>query len=175
MQYNILVFNQRSLDEIDKKELHCYLLDVSFETLTAQYQLDPAFIAPARSNLEVVISKEQTLHFFLVKYGTPRDQPIVVYEWDVESGKGRGILDGVFQRKLINEISEALTAANSIIEIELAQAQLNDMGLLLAYEIARWIANKGGGVILGLDNTWYRLNKHQAFIPITSKNHNILK
>ena len=39
-------------------------------------------------------------------------------------------------------------------------------GILLAYEVARWAANLRKGLIYGLDGTWYRLNRHQAFIPL---------
>jgi hypothetical protein len=170
MHYRILVFNLQSLDEFNKEELHRYLLDVSFTTLCDQYQLDPALIEPARSNLEVVVSNEHTLPYFYVKYGSNRVQPLIIYEWDVESERGRGILDGVLKGETTSDVTNALLDVKSIIEIELATLQLKDMGLLLAYEIARWAANKGGGVILGLDKTWYRLNDHQAFIPIISIN-----
>lgn len=168
MQYRILVFNRKLLDTVDKEELRCYLLGVSFNTLCNQYQLDPAFIEPTRSNLEVVVSNEHTVPYFMVKYGSTRDQPIIVYEWDLESERGRGILDGVFQRETTNDVTEALSEVKSIFEIELATSQLKDMGLLLAYEIARWAAKEGVGMILGLDNTWYQLNDHQAFISIIS-------
>jgi hypothetical protein len=168
MLYRVLVFNKQPLDKFDKEELLSHLLDVSFKTLCDQYQLNPALIEPARSNMEVVVSSEHALPFFYVRYGSTREQPILVYEWDAESGRGRGILDGVFKGEITKEITDALLAVKSIIEIELASVQLKDMGLLLAYEIARWGAYEGEGVTLGLDNTWYRLNDHQAFIPIVS-------
>jgi len=170
MQYSVLVFNKQPLDRFDKEKLRSHLLDVSFITLCDQYQLDPALIEPARSSLEVVVSNEHTLPYFYVKYGSNWVQPLIVYAWDVESGRGKGILDGALKGETTNEVINALLDVKSIIEIELATLHLKDMGLLLAYEIARWAANKGGGVIFGLDNTWYRLNDHQAFIPIISIN-----
>lgn len=166
MQYRILVFNRQPLDKFDKEKLLCCLRDVSYKTLCKQYQLDPALIEPARSSLEVVLSKEKIVPYFLVTYGSGNNQPIIVYDWDLESERGMEILDGILKGEITKEVRHALSAVNSIIEIELAPSQLNDMGLLLAYEIARWAANEGQGVILGLDNIWYLLNDHQAFIPI---------
>ena len=57
--------------------------------------------------------------------------------------------------------------------VALQDEQLTDMGLLLAYEVARWIAHQGSGIVLGLDAAWYRLNEHQAFIPLQLKNGSI--
>ena len=143
-------------------------MDVRFETLCEQYQLDPALIEPARSNLEVIVSKENIVPYFIVKYRSDTDQPIIVYDWDIESDKGREFLVRILEGVITNEVTDALSAVESIIEVELEPGQLNDMGLLLAYEIARWAGNEGQGVILGLDNIWYRLNDHLAFIPIIS-------
>lgn len=165
MQHRILIFNRQQLD---KGELYNYLMDVRFETLCEQYQLDPALIEPARSNLEVIVSKENIVPYFIVKYRSDTDQPIIVYDWDIESDKGREFLVRILEGVITNEVTDALSAVESIIEVELEPGQLNDMGLLLAYEIARWAGNEGQGVILGLDNIWYRLNDHLAFIPIIS-------
>ena len=53
-----------------------------------------------------------------------------------------------------------------LVSIELAEDQLQDLGLLLAYELARWAAVQGRGVIQALDGRWYRLNAHKAFLPV---------
>jgi hypothetical protein len=63
-------------------------------------------------------------------------------------------------------IKEHLDAANFLVEIELMQHQLLNMGLLIAYEAARWAAFKGAGIIFGLDRTWYHLNQYRAFLPL---------
>jgi hypothetical protein len=50
--------------------------------------------------------------------------------------------------------------------VELARLQSSDLGILLAYELARWISFKGTGLIYALDGVWYRLNAHKAFLPV---------
>lgn len=167
MVYRILVFNRRSLGKFDGEELRSNLLEVNFESLCAQYGLDPAQIQTTKSHLEVVVSKYGNSPYFLVNYGSNNYQrPIVVYEWSMETGNSEQILEGHFHGNKKQEITDYLLSTKYILEIELEESQLRDLGLLLAYEIARWGANLGEGVILSLDNTWYRLNQHQAFIPL---------
>ena len=166
MHYRILIFNHKSIRGFDEKELRNHLLDVNFETLCDQYQLDSTQIEPVKSYLEVIASKQEALPYFLVKYGKNQQRSIIVNELDVLGGRGNNVLQDWLQHKEYKKITDHLESTRFIIEIELTPHQLIDMGLLLAYEIARWAAGRGEGVVLGLDNTWYRLNQHRAFIPI---------
>jgi hypothetical protein len=68
---------------------------------------------------------------------------------------------------LTASVRARLMQVQAVYMIELLETQLTDMGLLLAYEFARWAAQRGSGIVLGLDGVWYRLNAHQAFIPLT--------
>jgi hypothetical protein len=63
-------------------------------------------------------------------------------------------------------VRKALSAAVQIVSVELDADQLQDLGLLLGYELARWAAVRGKGVMLGLDGRWYRLNAFKAFLPL---------
>ena len=47
----------------------------------------------------------------------------------------------------------------------LPQARLTDMGVVLAYELARWLAQKGDGVIVDDDNRW-QFVEDGAFRPL---------
>jgi hypothetical protein len=69
-------------------------------------------------------------------------------------------------RDISADIKSHLKAVNFLVEIELMQHQLSNMGLLLAYEASRWAAFNGAGIILGLDHTWYRLNPYRAYLPL---------
>ncbi len=170
MCYRILILNRISLKGFEKEALYQHLLSVNFETLCDQYQLDSTQIAPAKSNVEVLVSKERNLAYFLVNYGPNHHPPIVVTEWDIKERIGNNSQEDFFLSENNEEIPDQIFQANFIVEIELIQSQLRDMGLLLAYEIARWAAGRGEGVVLGLDNIWYRLNQHRAFVPINEKN-----
>ncbi len=47
-----------------------------------------------------------------------------------------------------------LRASKEIVAIELGFSQLEDMGIVFAYEIARWIAQKGDGLVVDDDDCW---------------------
>jgi hypothetical protein len=41
-----------------------------------------------------------------------------------------------------------------------------DMGLLLGYEIVRWLGVQSAGIVRDLVGNWFRINQYQAFVPI---------
>lgn len=166
MSFNILVFNKESLGVIDSNRLRAALTQVHFDTLCSQYGLDPSLIESARTNLDVVVSKAHKTPFFLIQYGDDKGCPLIVYESDFKSERGCYIYNELLIGNLSANIKEHLDAANFLVEIELMQHQLLNMGLLIAYEAARWAAFKGAGIIFGLDRTWYHLNQYRAFLPL---------
>lgn len=166
MNYNILVFNKQSLGVIDSNRLRSYLMEVHFDTLCDQYGLNPSLIGSARTNLDVAVSKAHKSPFFLIKYGDEKGCPVIVFESDFKSEREHHIHNEFLIADLSADIKLHLNSTNFLIEIELMEHQLSNMGLLLAYEAARWTAFKGGGIIFGLDRTWYRLNQHRAYLPL---------
>ena len=170
MVYRILVFTQKSILSIPQEVIQDDLLKVNFHSLGEQYGLDPSQVEAAKSNLEVHMSRDGKFPYFFIRYNQEQMRPIVVHEWELVSDKGKKILGDLLQIIDDAEVIKRLPGFNYLMEIELAPSQLKDMGLLLAYEIARWAAAQGVGLVLGLDKIWYRLNRHKAFIPINGKN-----
>jgi hypothetical protein len=81
-------------------------------------------------------------------------RPIVVHCWTEpervaeeleEAEEGRAPPTGVLPR---------LRATKEIVGIELGFSQLEDMGIVLAYELARWLAQKGDGLVVDDDDCW---------------------
>jgi hypothetical protein len=52
-----------------------------------------------------------------------------------------------------------------VIGLELGFSMLEDMGVVLAYELARYLAQKGDGVIVDDDDRWQVIERG-AFSPI---------
>ena len=90
-----------------------------------------------------------------VRYQPEDDvRPIVVHCWTEpervaeeleEAEEGRAPPPGALPR---------LRATKEIVAIELGFSQLEDMGIVLAYEIARWLAQKGDGLVVDDDDCW---------------------
>ena len=168
MQYSIFVFNREKLGKISKEMLLNAITESNYETLCRQYGLEPSLIEPSLNSLEVLGALNDSLSFFMVKYGEAQRRALVVQQWDAEIGGGKNLIQEVIEGINIEPLRSRLRETRRVVEITLAPEQLKDMGLLLAYEIARWSAERGSGIVYGLDGSWYRLNQYKAFIPIGS-------
>ena len=166
MTYRIMVLNPHSIGAIDPEELQEVLLLANFHTLAAQYGLDKSMIEGCVSNLEVTTVDPLVAPFFVIKYQGRNYLPLLVYRWLITDRPGEELWRDVLPEDLPPQVRQQITDASEIVVIELDKSQLEDMGILLAYEVARWAAVCGGGVVMGLDGKWYRMNRHQAFVPV---------
>lgn len=166
MAYWIWIFNQQSLGDIDRELLVEAISKANFWTLCEQYGIDPVMIEPAREHFKVITAEVGVAPFFLVSYRPVGERSITVNRWDANGEIGGQILSQAIHAVTNEEIKVRLLGTQQIFGIELQLTQIEDMGLLLAYELARWISVHGQGAVLGLDGAWYRMNRHQAFIPV---------
>jgi hypothetical protein len=165
LAYLISVFNTKRIPSVDPQAVRDTITSSNYHTLCDQYGLDPALIDSTLAHLNVIAEPYLSSGYFIVEYRTRDRSPIVVYLLDLKrlgDGELERICDGAPQG-----LQDALDQAAQIIQIELSGDQLSDLGLLLGYELARWAAAAGEGVILGLDGDWYRLNEDKAFLPVT--------
>jgi hypothetical protein len=165
MPYSIFVFNQCALGEISADELESDLKKVSFTTLCKQYGLDPQLIPEAQENLDVLAADSDVSPFFLVSYQPKKEKLITVFRREVRFPEDKALLMEFVQGQQSYSLKSALHQTCCFFRIDLEKSQLRDMGLLLGYEIARWLSFRGKGLVMDLQGMWYRLNVHQAFIP----------
>ncbi len=162
----VQVFNLRKLGRFDRGDLMSALLDAHYPALCAQYGLDPEGVPSILPRLELITASEEIAPFFLLKY-LPDDQPpLVVYRWEADQESGARWLKSAELHAQQPLVMSHLGQTREILGVAMRPSQLQDMGLLLAYEVARWAAAAGQGLIYGLDGVWYRLNRHQAFLPL---------
>lgn len=166
MTYWIMIFNQHPLGQFTRESLISVLAASNVHTLCRQYGLDPVQIPVAMDHLDVEMSAGGNIPYFLVRYQPKNQPPIVVTEWRVGAKEGARLLEEVINGVAPLFIHDQLLKTRFIYSVALNSTQLADMGLLLAYELARWVAHRGSGWVLGLEGVWYRLNRHQAFIPL---------
>ena len=169
MPHSIFALNQKPLRKIVPRELCQALKSVHFSTLCEQYNLDPAHIPEVKGNLKVIAAAEEVLPYFVVSYLGAGERPILVHQSCVDTEEGGRMVQNFIAQDPPDVVIEHLSKVTCLLRIELSASQLQDMGLLLAYEVARWTAAKGEGLVLGFDGNWYRLNRNHAFIPLKSK------
>lgn len=166
MHYGVFVFNREKICRLNRIRILSRIQGSNFQTLCDQYGLDPELIAPVMEHLDLILPPEDRLPFFLLKYQSVGLSPLIVCRWDIECENGRQFLEVALSDESGGRIKNHLLQTKEVLVIELERSQLADLGLLLAYELARWAADQGQGIIRGLDGNWYRLNRHKAFVPI---------
>lgn len=161
MPFLIRVFNSTHIGPVYPQDVLAAITASNYQTLCRQYGLDPALIEPSLARLGVLAAPDLAAPFFTVVYRANGERPIVVNieDWGL--------------RDLDNEtlvppkgLRDAYLNTVQLVSVELEEDQLQDLGLLLAYEVARWAAVQGNGILQGLDGRWYRLNAHKAFLPV---------
>ena len=167
MSYWIMVFTKIHLGRFSEDEVLSAITTSNFNTLCDQYGLDPALIQPTVDCLAVELAAKSLQPLFALRYQPKHQPPIVVTEWAVREPVGAQLMADVMARFPPPIDHENLEQIRFVYSVELVDSQLSDLGLLLGYELARWIADRGAGLVLGLDRTWYRLNAFQAFIPFS--------
>lgn len=169
MTYRILVFNQKPLGDIDSEVVLDAIARSNFQTLCDQYGFSPDLILPGRMSLEVVTASRDIATYFVLHYHPDHRTPLVINEWHFADMKGESNLEA-FQGEVSSQaFRKQMLNSSYLVSIELRKSQLNDLGRLLAYELARWAAEVGNGLVRGLEGEWYRLNAFQAFIPIKER------
>lgn len=158
MPFLIRVFNSIPLGPINPHAILTAITASNYATLCEQYGLDPELIGPGLTRLGVLAAPTLEAPFFTVVYRQDGERPVVVTVQD-----WHGDRSGVLPPK---SLQTAFAATVQLVSIELVEDQLQDLGLLLAYEVARWAAVQGKGIIQALDGRWYRLNAHKAFLPV---------
>lgn len=163
----IYVFNSHPIEPFDAAEIRSAVTESNYHTLCAQYGLDPALIAPALRHLELQVSSDAAVPFFALRYQPVPRPPIVVTRWR-EADQIASLVQALGLR-VTGFLPESKAPRREAVTVELASEQCHDLGLLFAYELARWAAVKGGGIVCGLDGAWYRLNAYKAFLPLEDK------
>jgi hypothetical protein len=165
--YWIMVFNQHALGQFSAASLLTTLKGAHFDRLCDQYGLDRSLIRPTLAHLRVEMAVFEHFPYFLVWYGPNNSPPLVVTAREASmDGRSQLLVDRV-DTALPPSVRSMLMKTRFVCGIELLPKQLRDMGLVLAYELARWAAVSGSGIVLALDGSWYRMNTDQAFIPLS--------
>lgn len=165
MRYSILVFNQKPMAKINPVALAKRMQSSSFLKLCDQYGVDQALIQPALLHLEVKAASKESFSYFILSYQPQPKPPIVVSHWELTPSEVEQRLSEI-KTNLSAPVYDELINTAQLYSIELTKPQLKDMGLLFAYELARYLAEQNSGLVYGLDRCWYRLNSHRAFIPV---------
>ena len=127
---------------------------VDYWTLAEDYGIDDTAVVDAALNLLRVQPNGEGLDCELRYQAEDDARPVVVHVWDEPGRVAEELEEAKDGRDPPAGIMERLGKTKVIVGIELGFSQLEDMGVVLAYEVARWLAQRGDGLIVDDDNAW---------------------
>jgi hypothetical protein len=153
------VTSAQLLDGIQGKDSSA-LAGVDYQTLAEDYRVDASLVA--ESLAELVVNPLREKAGYEVTYDRER-RPFFIRWWRDPSRVAEE-LEEIVERadRHPSKAIESVRASREVVGIELGASQLEDMGIVIAYEVARYIAQKCNGVILTNDGRWLCV-EHGAF------------
>ncbi len=151
----ISIYCTRSLAELTAKQLLKGITGkdakaragVDYLTLAEDYDVDEDAAEAAEDALAI----ERSDDGFIVTYGTKR--PVFVRRW-AKTVRVASELEEAREHEGSKAVEQRLGKTTEVIGIELGASQLTDFGIVVAYELARYLAQKGRGIICDLDHHW---------------------
>lgn len=137
-----------------------------YDTLAEQYELDERLVAPVLARLQIkVFGDNLRLH-----YRIEGERQLEIHRWSDPCRIAEEIrevleqLDGDGSSQAA-EIRSHLSAVHGVVAVEMGFSQLEDMGVVFAYEVARWFTHNCRGLIRCHDDTWLRTDDG-AFVDL---------
>jgi hypothetical protein len=113
-------------------------------------------ITQAVGALEVAEAPSDGHRAYKVRYAPWPARPIVVHRWDDEKERNE-IVESLFYKGA--PIDRGAVSIRDVVEIQLWRHQLDDAGIVIAYEIARYLGQIGGALILDDRGHWKEVQR----------------
>jgi hypothetical protein len=152
----ITIYCPVQIDDIAPDRLAEEILLNDFEALASDYKIKQSLVAPSLELLQAE-AKESDLWFWYKEDRSLR--PVIVQRWtdseqvDAEVRAAREVVERQSSESM-PQISAMLEKTVAVVGIEIGLEQRQDMGIVFAYEIARWFGEHREGLILGDDGGW---------------------
>lgn len=151
----VSVYCTQPIDDVTPHELRTGIRENDYWTLAEQYDVDDDLVDAALALLRI----EADNHGFQLQYRPKGERQIAIHCWTApervkeEIEEVLELFDGD-SSETATLIQEHMKNVQSVIGIELDFSQLEDMGVVFAYEVARWFGQHRGGLIKGDDDNW---------------------
>ena len=140
------------------------LAGVDYATLAEDYDgVDDSLAYEAARALAVSPRSDDPLDLELTFQ--PGLRPIVVHWSDEGARVGVEVQEAVELRNPPKIVRQSLGDVREVVMIEMAFTQVETMGIVFAFELARYLAQKGDGLIVDDDKRWWHVVRG-AFEPL---------
>ncbi|MCI0701176.1 MAG: hypothetical protein L0241_08840 [Planctomycetia bacterium] len=173
----LTVYCSRSVDHITADDLLAFLRNLDDpHTLAEGFGIedeDEVNRAFARLKIETVTDTDGLK--FAIHYKTAKDRPIYFHLWAKRSrvkAEREEALEGLEEAKgrNVKRVRTHLAKMVEVIALELGWNQLEDMGIVLAGQIAEFIAVEGDGLILDQNDDWWAMKNQLPVLLVGERN-----
>lgn len=151
----VSVYCTQSIDDVTPEQLRSDIRDNDYWTLAENYDVDNDLVDPALALLRI----ETDRNGFQLHYRPEGERQLAIHCWTnpervkEESEEVLELFD-VDSGETATRIQEHMKNVQAVIGIEMGFSQVEDMGVVFAYEVARWFGQYRGGLIKGVDDNW---------------------
>lgn len=151
----ISVYCTQPIDDVSADQLCDDIRDNDYWTLAEHYDVDDDLVNPALQRLRI----ERDSGGFQLHYRPEGERQLAIHCWTGSARVEEEIAEVAEtleedSSETANRVREHLKNVQAVIGIEMGFSQLEDMGVVFAYEIARWFGEHRGGLIKGYDDSW---------------------
>ncbi|MBL8809503.1 MAG: hypothetical protein JNM43_04935 [Planctomycetaceae bacterium] len=142
-----------TIDDVTPESL-ATLRENDFWTLAEDYGVGDEQVSPALKLFRIEKSKDG----FQLIYRPAGERQLAIRCWTSPDRVAEEIaevkdLPGDSNPPLIDSIA----ATRAVVAVELGASQMTDMGIVFAYEVARWLGSHKNALIKGVDDDWSRI------------------
>ncbi len=162
------VYSPQSLQHVTPADVAAYLRGpkVDWYALAEAFGIeDEAVVERAASALRVGSSAGNLGEWFRVRYRPARGRPLDVYRWVDQARVQEELAEARAERlagrsgRGVTAVRKALVEVVEVAAVELGLVHLEDMGLVIAGQVAEYLADVCGGVICDTNDEWWAVRK----------------
>jgi hypothetical protein len=160
------VYCARSVSHVTAADLTAALGAVDFYTVAEEFGIeDEAVVERALSQLRVEPLAEGPEIPFAVRYRPSELRPLFVHLWTDAERVRRELAEAEEEYlagrsgRAVRQVRTALAAVVQVAAVELGLGQFEDMGLIIAGQIAEYLAGEGAGLIREVADEWWAIRR----------------
>lgn len=129
---------------------------VDYDTLAEGYGIDDeAAVATAVSSLRFGEASRSGVDGDLHYQPGDGARPLVLHHWTTAERVAEELEEAEDGRQIPAAAVQRLRATKAIVAVELGYSQLEDMGIVIATELVRYLVQKSGGLAVDDDDQWF--------------------
>lgn len=151
----LTVFCAQPVDHLTASSLSAALTAADLHTIAEGFGIDDeSVVDDALARLEIEPSAGPDGVRLKLSYGGEEKRPVLVHVWD-DADRVRTEQEEAQEGVGEDRVTAAVRQAVSVVGIELGWSQLEDMGIVLAGQVAEAFASAGRGLIRDHNDDWW--------------------